>query len=107
MTRLALADELTEIRAEIARLKLREAHLRRLALTAPDQALTGRWNRVEVAVRTTRVFDPALLPDDIRKNPNYSREKAVTAVICRELPIRTNLRPGWPIRREFAGAGMH
>lgn len=94
------ADELAEVRSEIARLKLREAQLRDKLLKSPLSALTGRFHRVEIAHLNTSVFDPALLPEDIRSDPAYWRDRAQTVV--RTCPIAPKValpRPGWPIRR--------
>lgn len=104
MHRLAAADELADIRAEIARLKLREATLRAAILSQPPE--TGRWHRVEVTEHTSRVFDAALLPAQIRDNPSYWRERITQVVKC--LPVQWRAageRPGWPIRRDTAA--MH
>lgn len=106
MHRLSIADELAEIRAEIARLKQREAALRDLALSAPQAALVGRWNRVEVTDHLVRQFDPALLPAAIRENPAYWRERVQTRVGTVALQARA-ARPGWPIRRNESRASVH
>jgi hypothetical protein len=106
MHHLSPVDELAEIRAEIARLKQREAALRDTILTAPSTSLTGRWHRVEVTEHRVRMFDPALLPDVIRDNPAYWRERVQTRVST--LALQTRLpRPGWPIRRGDDHAAMH
>ena len=103
MHRLNPADELAEIRAEIARLRLREAQLRDRLVHAPLAAQTGRWHRVEVEEVVTRIFDPALLPAHIRDDPAFWRDQRSTAV--RTIPIPAKAappRPGWPIRRTAA-----
>lgn len=100
MHRLAPADELAEIRAEIARLKLREAQLRDRLVKSPLATLIGRTNRVEITRSVTRVFDASLLPDDIRQNPAYWRDRHQTVV--QTLPLAPKVappRPGWPILR--------
>jgi hypothetical protein len=52
------------------------------------------------------MFDPALLPDVIRDNPAYWRERVQTRVST--LALQTRLpRPGWPIRRGDDHAAMH
>lgn len=95
---IAAADELAEIRAEIARLKTREAALRDSLLAAPPETLTGRWHRVEVTEQRVRQFDATLLPATIRDDPSYWRERVQMTV--RTLPVQARLpRPGWPIRR--------
>lgn len=69
------ADELVAIRAEIARLRRREAELRAAFLTRPEVPKIGRWHKIEVVTQRHRVFDPRLLPDEIRLDPGYTREK--------------------------------
>lgn len=106
MHHLSPIDELAEIRAEIARLKEREAALRDMILTAPPASLTGRWHRVEVTEHRVRMFDPELLPPAIRDNPAFWRERVQTRVST--LALQTRLpRPGWPIRRSDDRAAMH
>lgn len=100
MHRLSPADELAEIRAEIARLKLREAQLRDRLVKSPLATLLGRFHRVEIHHAVTRVFDPSLLPEEVRTNPAYWRDKHQTVV--QTLPLAPKVappRPGWPIRR--------
>lgn len=106
MHHLSPADELAEIRAEIARLKAREARLRESLISAAPAALVGRWHRVEVAEHRHRLFDPALLPAAIRENPAFWRERVQTTV--RTVPVQAGpSRPGWPIRRAGDQRAMH
>lgn len=98
------ADELADLRVEMARLEHREAVLRKMILNAPEAA-QGRWHRAEVEETVTRVFDPRLLPDDVREDPQYWRERVTQVVRC--LPVslgRPAPRVGWPIQ---IGRGMH
>ena len=44
------ADELADVRAEIARLKIREQALRDGFIKRPQADIFGRWTRVEVPV---------------------------------------------------------
>jgi len=74
------ADELAEIRAEIWRLKRREAELRAAYLTRTDMPKVGRWFKVELITQRARVFDPRLLPETIRNDPAYCRDR-VTRVL--------------------------
>ncbi|MBC2836595.1 hypothetical protein [Paragemmobacter straminiformis] len=100
MQHLPPADELAEIRAEIARLERREALLSHRLANSPFAALVGRFYRVEISHSMTRAFDPASLPDAIRNDPAYLRESHQTVV--HTLPVAPEpapLRPGWPIRR--------
>lgn len=69
------ADELAAIRAEIHRLKAREAELRAAYLTQPDLPRNGRWHRVELVTQTARVFDARLLPPEVRNDPQFMRER--------------------------------
>jgi plasmid stabilization system protein ParE len=73
----APADELALIRAEIARLKRREAALREAYLTRADMPKIGRWNKVEIHTKRHAVFDPRLLPAAIRNDPAYQRDKVM------------------------------
>lgn len=100
MLNLALADELAEIRAEIARLKLREAVLRAQFLADPTAPRRGRWHRVEVEERHVPRFNPALLPAAILHDPRYREHRLVQTVRCLPVPLTVALRPGWPIRRD-------
>jgi len=100
MHRLTPADELAEIRAEMARLQAREAALRQVFLADPAQPATGRWTRVEVVQTQARVFDASLLPATIRNNPAYHRDRVVQTLHCLPLPMMPPPRPGWPIQRD-------
>lgn len=100
MHRLSPADELAEVRAEIARLKLREAQLRDRLMKSPLATLIGRFHRVEITHGHSSVFDATLLPDAIRNDPAYWRSRPQT--IVRTMPLAPKVappRPGWPIRR--------
>lgn len=106
MHKLHPADELADIRAEISRLKEREAALRQLLLQRPELAAQGRWSRVELVTQTQSRFVTALLPPDILNDPRFRRERQLQILRC--LPIAAAppaSRPGWPIRRE--GAALH
>ena len=96
MHSLSPADELFELRADIARLKLLEAALRAQILASPDTTAIGRWHRVEVLETNARVFDAKLLPDAIRDDPRFYRNRVTQVVRC--LPVEAK-RPGWPIQR--------
>ncbi len=102
MHHLSPADELAELRAEIARLKAREAALRADILALPPALLVGRWSQVVIERRQYAAFDAALLPPSIRLDPGYTRLRAVQVVRTEALPCRPAPRPGWPIRREAA-----
>lgn len=86
MHEIALADALADVRAEIARLKQREAALRAAILQRRGQVPPGRWHRVEVVERRSRRFDKALLPDTILSDPAYWRERVTRYVRC--LPVQ-------------------
>lgn len=105
MHALSPADELAEIRAEIARLKTREAALRAQFLRQPGVKAQGRWARVEVVETRQTRFNPALLPDEIRRDPRYHEERLVQSVRCLPAALTVTLRPGWPIRRD--GLAVH
>ncbi|OCX60924.1 hypothetical protein BFP70_15735 [Thioclava sp. SK-1] len=112
------ADELAEIRAEIQRLKAREAELREAWLTDADMPKIGRWNKVELVTHRQNIFDPRLLPDDIRHNPAYTREKVTRTLTLRKKsalgPMDTpkttttqSAKPAAPRARLFAGMRAH
>jgi len=98
------ADELTEIRAEIARLQAREAVLCATFRRDPEHGTQGRHSRVVVVQERRLEFDPALMPEYLRYNANFHREVITTQVISQPLPVAPAPRPGWPIRREAAEA---
>jgi len=105
MHSLRTADELAEVRSEIARLRLRERRLRAALLQAPEAELQGRWTRVEVTRASRQAFDPTLLPEDVRSDPRYLRVAVAEAVHCLPLPVAPRQpRPGWPIHREVAAS---
>lgn len=93
------ADELADIRADIARLKLREAELRALILASPQPMTQGRWFRAEVVERRARHLNPASLPASIRNDPFYWQDRVTRAVTCIAVHPRLSPRPGWPIQR--------
>jgi hypothetical protein len=100
MRRQSPADELAEVRAEIARLKMREAALEAAIQRNPHLGTRGTFHAAEVTETRQAVFDPALLPPDVQQDPRYWREQVAKVVAV--IPIRARpvpLRPGWPIRR--------
>lgn len=104
----SLADDLAEIRAEITRLRHREALLRAALIAAPAAARSGRWAEVEVSVRKRLVFNPYLLPADIRQDPRYWEDRAHHVVALKAVAQLPKPRPGWPIRRDtLAANAMH
>lgn len=98
MHKLGLADELAETRAEITRLKEREAALQSAVLAFEGNVPEGRWSRIEVVTRRQRVFDQARLPSEVLADPRFWREKLSTLVHCLPLEAQRH-RPGWPIQR--------
>lgn len=92
MALMALADELAAIRDRITQLKAREQELRRLLIDAPQEARQGEQARVEVVTRTIRLFDHRLLPEAIRDEPLYWREREVTDLRCVPLDGRAPSR---------------
>ena len=97
MHSLSPADELADLRADIARLKLLEAALRAKILASPDTQSVGRWHRIEVSETKARVFDAKLLPAAVRDDPRFYRDRVTQIVPC--LPVDAK-RPGWPIQRD-------
>lgn len=106
MHKLGLADELAETRAEIARLKEREAALEAAVHASEGTVPDGRSSRVNVVTRRKVEFDVALLPHDVRDNPRYWREQVSVRVECTPIELRGS-RPGWPIQRLFANQAHH
>ncbi len=100
------ADELAEIRADIARLQAREAVLQRAFLTDPLKGSVGRFNAIEVVQTTARIFDKRLLPEAIRDDPKYWRDLITQIVRCRDVRPPAP-RPGWPIRAVHAQTALH
>ena len=107
MTSTCLADELAEIRAEILRLRRRETELRQALVTLPASQRTGRWTEAEVTYCRRRVFNPYLLPAEVRQDPRYWEDRGSHLVTLRPLQSQAKPRPGWPIRRESLGAALH
>ena len=107
MHSLSPADELANLRADIARLKLLEAALRARILASPDTQAIGRWHRIEVLETKTRVFDAKLLPAAVREDPRFYRDRVTQIVRC--LPVEAK-RPGWPVQnsaRHAQGQAVH
>lgn len=110
------ADELAEIRAEIARLRAREGELRAAYLSNAALPRVGRWHRVDLLTHRQRIFEPRLLPEDIRLDPAFTREK-VTRVLraSRRLDLAPPeagadaqpARPATPRKRLFATFTAH
>lgn len=87
-------------------IRARETALRAAFLAPPDAAQRTASPRVAVTQARSRVFDPDLLPDRIRDDPRYWRDRVVRVVTCPPDPVRVP-RPGWPIRRLAAAAASH
>lgn len=102
-----LADELADVRAEIQRLRRRELELRQALVALPAAERLGRWTEAEVTLRRRRVFNPWLLPADVRQDPRYWEDRPSHLVTLRPLSVQPKSRPGWPIRREGAGVALH
>ena len=75
---MAPADELELVRAELKRLRAREAALREQVLV--DGAQPGEDWRVEVVEQRRRTLDRAALPPEIASDPRYWKE-SVTRVV--------------------------
>jgi len=79
------ADELALVRAELARLRQREAALCQSLIAATPSERTGFWTQASVTERRMRAFDPARLPRRLRDDPAYWSEQSRQSVICRPL----------------------
>ena len=105
MRRLAPADELAEIRAEIARLLDRVEQVETALIRNPGLRNRGASHVAEVTETRVTEFDPALLPDSLRHDPHFQREvlrREVKLIPVKPQPVP--LRPGWPIRRNAEGS---
>lgn len=76
---MAPADELELVRAELKRLRAREAALRAQVLE-DGGAMPGQDWRVEVVEQRRRSLDRAALPPEIADDPRYWKE-TVTRVV--------------------------
>jgi hypothetical protein len=72
------ADELELVRAEIKRLRAREAELREQVLG--EGAEPGQDWRVEVVEQRRRTLDRAALPREIAADPRYWKESVARVV---------------------------
>ncbi|MCB1398316.1 MAG: hypothetical protein H6898_01570 [Rhodobacter sp.] len=101
---MSAADELAMIRSRISRLKAREQELREALIAAPDSQRQGRWTRAEVVETVLRVFDHRLLPDAIRSDPLFWRDRVMTQIRC--LPVEVQPPASWvPPRRDPGAPG--
>lgn len=89
------ADELAMIRAQLTGLRTREQELRQVLMNAPEEGRDGRYSRADVVTRTLRVFDHRLLPQNLREDPIFWREREVVEVRC--LPIQARGPARWDV----------
>ena len=75
---MAPADELELVRAEIKRLKAREAALRDEVLAGATEA--GQDWRVEIVEQRRRTFDRSALPPEIADDPRLWKERVSRVV---------------------------
>jgi hypothetical protein len=104
MRRLAPADELAEIRAQLSRLHARAEQIEAALIRTPGLRDHGASHIAEVTETRTTEFDPALMPDSLRNDPQFQREVLRQDVVL--IPVKPEpvpLRPGWPIRRNAEG----
>jgi hypothetical protein len=100
------ADELAETRAEIARLRQREAALRQTILEDPELNGLGRWHRVEVEEHRELILDIGRLPEHILQDRSFWCEKLVRTLRCLPSVSFSSRRPGWPMQRA-SGKHLH
>ncbi|SOC04854.1 hypothetical protein [Rhodobacter maris] len=95
------AEELTLIRAEIARLRAREAELAEVVLRTAALPRVTRMQTKPLVSKRERVFDPRLLPAEILLDPAYSREKitGTTTEAPRQEPHRMQVSA--PLQARF------
>ncbi len=86
------ADELELVRAEIKRLKAREAELR-AAMLEDGGAEPGEDWRVEVVEQRRRTLDRAALPPEIAGDPRYWQERVARVVKTVSIRARTAPAP--------------
>lgn len=73
------ADELEVVRAEIKRLRAREAELR-AAVLEEGGAEPGQDWRVEVVEQRRRTLDRAALPPEVVRDPRFWKERVARVV---------------------------
>ena len=83
------ADELALVRAEIDRLRQREAALAACLRQRPDLCRQGRATRVELAELTLNRLIVSRLPPEIRDDPAFRATRQVTLLRCLPLPAAT------------------
>lgn len=77
------ADELAEVRSELARLRLREMQLRQVMLNGPADVRRGRWFQVEMHEVTTKKLDPGKLPAAILRDETLYSASLRLVLHCR------------------------
>jgi hypothetical protein len=92
------ADELELVRAEIKRLRAREAELR--AAVLEDGAEPGQDWRVEVVEQRRRTLDRTSLPPEISGDPRYWKERVARVVKTVSVRARSAPAPVGPRRDE-------
>lgn len=79
------ADELTLVRERINALRSRERDLCSALIAGGEDVRLGQWSRVEVVERRVRIFDHNLLPQVLREDPLFWRDRVLTEVHCDRL----------------------
>ena len=82
------ADELELVRAEIKRLRAREAELRAAVLDEGGTEPGQDW-RVEIVEQRRRTLDRAALPREIGNDPRYWKERVSRVVKTVSVRART------------------
>lgn len=85
------ADELELVRAEIKRLRAREAELRAAVLEEGGAEPGQEW-RVEIVEQRRRTLDRAALPREIGNDPRYWKERV--ARVVKTVSVRARGVPG-------------
>ena len=85
------ADELELVRAEIKRLRAREAELRAAVLEEGGAEPGQEW-RVEIVEQRRRTLDRAALPREIGNDPRYWKERV--ARVVKTVSVRARAVPG-------------
>jgi hypothetical protein len=83
------ADELALVRAEIARLRLREAALGACLRARPELCRQGRATRVEIEETVVSRLILSRLPQAIRDDPACRQTRKLVLLHCLPLPLPT------------------
>ncbi len=102
------ADDLADVRAELARLRSREQALVDLLLARPELREAGQNCRVELDFVEEPLLRTEALPSDLQNNPALWRKVLRPVLSCHPArPLAEPRRPGWPMQRSGGSARGH